>query len=272
MTSYEDPRLDPRTVEELINAALSEVDEHVADAAIAALHWKGTREVLHRAEALCKSLCVRERRLGALILGQLGVPDRTYPAECKSILRRMLQTEETPEVLRSVLIAISHQNDAEAIPQVIRHAGDADAEVRYAVVHALTGHEDARAIEALIVLSRDHEGYVRDWATFGLGTQLDLDTPEIREALFARLEDPDDDARGEAFVGLASRHDRRVVAALQKELTSKNVGTLAVEAAETIAAEELYGPLIALREWWDIDVELLESAIVACQREPGTCG
>lgn len=266
MNSYEDPRLDPRTVEELINAALSEVDEHVADAAIAALCWKGTRDVLHHAKALSESSCARSRRLGALMLGQLGVPDRTYPAECKSILRRMLQTEGTLEVLQSVLVAISHQNDAEAIPLVIRYSSNPDVEVRLAVVHALSGHEDVRAIETLIALSRDPEPQVRDWATFGLGTQLDLNTPEIRGALVARLEDPDDDARAEALMGLASRKDSRVTAALGKELTSNNVGTLVVEAAETLAARELYGPLIALREWWDVDVKLLERAIAACQR------
>jgi hypothetical protein len=34
----------------------------------------------------------------------------------------------------------------------------------------------------LIDLSRDEDDEVRDWATFQLGSQMDLDTAEVREA------------------------------------------------------------------------------------------
>lgn len=72
------PSNDPRSVDDLVNCALNESDDEAAWDAVCALHWKGNREVLRSAETLCSSPCVQERRLGADILGQLGVPDRTF--------------------------------------------------------------------------------------------------------------------------------------------------------------------------------------------------
>ena len=43
--------------------------------------------------------------------------------------------------------------------------------------------------EALMVLSADTDGGVRDWATFGLAELLETDSPEVRAALTARLDD-----------------------------------------------------------------------------------
>ena len=50
---------------------------------------------------------------------------------------------------------------------------------------------------------------MRDWATFALGTLADEDTPALRDALAARLDDPDEDTRLEAVHGLALRGDHR---------------------------------------------------------------
>ena len=52
---------------------------------------------------------------------------------------------------------------------------------------------------------------MRDWATFALGMLASQDTIELREALVARLEDPDPETRLEAVHGLALRGDRRAV-------------------------------------------------------------
>lgn len=255
--------VDPRTVDELVNAALTETDAETAWKAVCALHWRGTDEVLQRAEQLCVSPCSQERRLGADILGQLGVPDRVFPVKCCRILRRMLQQGDEPDVLQAVLVALSHQNDIESIPSVVRYSIHPGAEVRHGVVLALTRHDVPPAVDCLITLSNDPDAHVRDWATFALGTQIELDTPAIRDALADRLEDPDDDTRAEALVGLARRKDGRVVDALKKELSSDYVGTLEVEAAEMIGSAELRPHLISLREWWGIDPDLLERAISA---------
>lgn len=267
MTAQTHPKDDPRTVDALVNAALCEMDEDAYWNAIVALHWRGNREVLQRAEELCASECAQERCIGADILGQLGVPDRTFPEESTKMLMGMLKHGETAEVLRTALVGLSHQDVAntDAIPLISSFSAHPDPEVRHAVVLALSGCASQLAIEKLIVLSRDSDAHVRDWATFGLGTQIESDTSQIRDALADRLEDFDDDARGEALVGLARRKDHRVVEAIRRELRSDCIGTLTVEAAELIASTELHSELVALREWWDVNPELLERAISASQ-------
>lgn len=264
MATNPHPKDDTRTVDELVNAALCETDELAYLQIVRALNWKGTREVLQRAEQLCGSRCVRERCLGADMLGQLGVPERVFPAESCSLLRGLLEDADD-RVLRAALAGLSHQSDAKAVPLVARLSGHPDPDMRYAVVLALTAYESASAIECLISLSRDPDAHVRDWATFGLGTQMESDIPQLRDALADRLEDPDDDARGEALVGLARRKDQRVVEVLKRELRSDCIGTLPIEAAELIASTELHSELVALRDWWDTDSELLDRAISASQ-------
>ena len=175
-----DPKNDTRTVDELVNTALCDTDEEAAWDSVCALHWRGTGEVLQRAEILCASQCVRERRLGVDILGQLGVPERTFPLECSRLLRGMLRQEEHVEVLQAALVGLSHQHDEKTVETVARFSTHPDTEVRHAVVLALTGHETAFAIECLISLSTDPDANVRDWATFALGTQCELDSTEIQ--------------------------------------------------------------------------------------------
>jgi len=255
---------DARSVDELVSAVLSEPDEDRAWDLIWILRYRGTLEVFERASGLCRSFCPVERRLGADILGQLGVPDRSHPKSCLDILLGMLEDERDEGVLNSILIALSHLNDPEAVEPAARFRHHDDSEVRYGVVHTMMGHEHPLAVETLIGLTVDSNAEVRDWACFALGTQIELDTPDLRDALVERLGDENDNARCESMVGLARRGDRRVIPSLQGALQSKLVCSLEIEAAALIANSQLYPELVALRVWWDVDEELLERAILAC--------
>ena len=258
-------RNDPRTNEELISTALryARDDDQYWDL-VGILQRRDTPEALSRNTQLCQSSSPVKRCLGADIVGQLGVPKRTFPKECLSILIQMLQAEKDVEVLRAILIALGHLGEDEAIEPAVRFHRHPDPRVRHGVVFALTGHEDQRAIETLVELSQDEDAEVRDWATFGLGTQINVDTPKLREALFKRLNDVDVVTRCEAIVGLARRGDHRMVPALSKELAAEQVDYLAVEAAEIVAAPELYPYLNALQGRWDGDKELLARAVATC--------
>lgn len=259
---------DPRSVDDLINAALTEVDDDLAWDAVGALHWRGSREVLDKVQALCNSSCPQERQLGANVLGQLGVPERTFPKESTRILHTMLKRETDPDVLQAIFVAFSHNKDPEVISIASRYASHSDPEVRHAVVLAISGYEEQKAVDLLIQMSVDPEPLVRDWATFELGTQLDLDTLAIREALADRLNDSDPITRGEAMIGLARRNDARALSAIIQGFFSAE-SDMALEAAAICKSTSLLPDLLGLRDHPDISAELLEEAITACTHQVG---
>lgn len=268
---------DSRSTEELIQLALTapEEDDDGDDRwdFIWLLRYRGTRDVLNGAIALTESNNSEERTIGIQILGQLGIPDRTFPDECLTTLIGLLKHEIDPLILQSIGIALGHLNDACAIEPQLKFCLHPDWEVRYGVVLSMNGHNDKRAIAALIKLSGDDHPQVRNWATFGLGSLLEVDTPEIREALYQRflLEDPTGEEtaeiQGEALVGLASRQDERILPKLMEQLMSENLSVLEIEAAEKLANPQLLSALLQVKTWCEPTgyfAETLAAAIVAC--------
>jgi len=216
MNDNSHPQNDPRSIEELVNIAIGEPDEDVVWNAINALHWRGSRDVLTIAQNLSGRPCPQERKLGCDILGQIGVPERTFPEECMSTLLHTLQEENDPTVLHTIFVSFGHLDDERIISAAARFKKHPDVEVRYAIAFALGGHEKEQAIALILELMNDTEPKVRDWATFGLGSQTEADSPAIRDALAARLADVDADTRGEALVGLANRGDDRALATINE--------------------------------------------------------
>jgi HEAT repeat protein len=268
---------DPRSTEKLIQLALivPEENDNGDDRwdFIWLLRYRGTRDVLDRAIALTESHNSEERTIGIQILGQLGIPDRTFPDESITTLIGLLQDETDPLILENIGIALGHLHDPRGIVPQLRFCLHPDWEVRYGVVCSLNGHNDERAIAALIQLSADEHPQVRNWATFGLGSLLEIDTPEIREALYQRflLEDPKDEQTaeiyGEALLGLASRQDTRILPALIHELMSHDVGVLTIEATKALADPKLYPALLQVQTWSEPTgyfADCLADAIAAC--------
>ncbi|WP_337177330.1 HEAT repeat domain-containing protein [Paludisphaera sp.] len=264
-----DPKDDPRSVDDLFNAALCEPDEDLAWDAVMALHWRGTREILDRATALATSVCPLERRVGAEVLGQLGCPARTFPDEARDILARMLETETNADALKAAIIAMSHQDGTEGRRATLAFREHPDPEVRWAVVQALSTLGEPWAIAGLIELSRDSDPRVRDWSTFGLGAQTDVDTAEVRAALVARLDDEDAPTRGEALDGLARRNDPAVPSILRERLSRADPDQFEVEAAGELGDPEFLPLLLALRSaGWPGPSWALDGAIAACAPAP----
>jgi HEAT repeat protein len=256
---------DPRSTEELIRLAIAANEDTCWDF-VSVLQFRATNEVLESALELCQKGDSNAKSIGAAILGQLGIPTRAFPNESFSMLLKLLETEVDAGVLCSVGIALGHLKDSRAIEPLIRLIAHPNAEVRYGVTLGLSGHDETSALNALIELSSDEDRNVRDWATFELGSISEIDTPEIREALLQRLNDKDFEIRGEALVGLALRGDEKVIPPLLYELSSESVSRLAVEAAREISNPRVQPILIELRDWWDVDQNLLEEAIKNCSK------
>ncbi len=156
----------------------------------------------------------------------------------------------------------------------MRLTRDADRHIRWKAVGALPllieePTPEHPAVQALLDACSDDDPDVRDWAVFGLGVLLDVDSPAVRDALSARLNDEEADTAGEAAVGLARRLDPRVLPVLLRELTSLDVGNLYVEAAAALGDPRLLPLLQQLQvRGWQEDHEprpdVLDEALDNC--------
>src|SRR5271165_497225 len=170
---------DPRSTPLLIRIALTSPDEEEAAGAVELLRARVDHEVLVSASELCKSADAKERFLGASILGELGGETPVFAQERFDILEGMVRTETDTSVLGRAAGSLGEVRDNRAVPilAALRHHEDPD--VRYGVVWGLVACPTAESVPALIEMSADEDEDVRDWATFGLGPQVDVDTDEI---------------------------------------------------------------------------------------------
>jgi HEAT repeat protein len=264
----------PSSNQDLAQIALTSDDE--SDAywdSVRELQKRGTRAVFDIAAQLCAGEEPHSRSVGLDVLAQLGYENgRPFLAESLPIALRLARDSETT-VRRSALSALGHLGDARALPELLDHIGDSDRgtrlEVAQAIPSVLGDSPQSAGIAALITLSGDAASDVRDWATFGLGSLLDVDGEEIRQALTRRLDDPDGDTAGEALVGLGRRRDRGILDKVRALLVDPSVGNLVVEAAGELADPSLVSSLERLKEsgWADDDPRgwLLDEALVACR-------
>ncbi len=219
MTGNEQLKADPRSTAELIDAALTRDEEsHDGWRAATVLHGRGTREVLDAAMALCRSPDAHRRACGALILGQLGVPDRTFPKQCCEALLDLTRHDDSEYVVGEAVFALGHLGNPCAEPDLINLRHHPAPAIRHGVAFALCGATSTPAVAALLELMEDPHDLARDWATTGIGGTVSIDGPEIREALLRRANDVDEITRAEALHGLARRHDERVAPYLRTEL------------------------------------------------------
>ena len=230
------------------------------------LHFRSGRELFDTSVELCSSQDPISRAVGADILAQLGVQAgmAAYPFADESEGRLVaLLTDTEPVVAASALYALGHlgRGEPSELAGLAKHASE---DVRCALAYALGGRDDAISIAALIELCGDTDTDARNWATFALGSLSEEDSPAIRDALAARLSDADDEIRGEAILGLAKRADDRVLQPLERELSGREVGTLAIEAAEALPRPEFIPHLEALYAANPGD-QVIEQALNRCR-------
>jgi HEAT repeat protein len=215
---------DNRSVVELFAAAIDRplddgefvnADDYKADwKAVIALQMLGTQEVLDGALGLLKSSDPLIRARGLDILGQLGSPVRSFPEECLNAALQSIAEDDDPDVLQAAAAVLGHLGDVRGVTPLVGLAGHPDLDIRFTVALALGGRLEPEAVAALIRLTEDEDSDVRDWATFGIGDNSAVDTPEVRAALYRRLDDADEDTSYEAVKGLARLRDERVLPVL----------------------------------------------------------
>jgi HEAT repeat protein len=232
------------------------------------LQRRGDTETFEAALLLTQGPVGSERALGADVLAQFGYwnPDEAsvVPLRRRAAQRLIELCRQDPdsEVVYSAIQGLGHLGDPEGLDAVLEHVGSPDDELREAVALALpsvTGWGEASLEEdgsrdgqfivaALLTLSSDESGDVRNWALFGLGQSLDVDSPEVRDALARHLDDPHEDAQQEAMIGLARRGDVRALPFVLAALESESVPLLAIEAAAHLADDRLLPSLQELED------------------------
>lgn len=219
---------DSRSIDELFAAATDwSLCEGEGDwSAVFALQRIGSREVLDRALLLLRSADLRLRARAADILGPFGGSGQSYRDERVAAISELIDPDADARVLQSAVAAMSHLKDSRGIRRVIEVADYPDENVRQTVAFALGGRTEPESIATLIRLTGDESAFVRDWATFGIGQSNNLDTPEIRDALYRRIDDADEQTRFEALHGLARCRDIRVVPALIEAIRKDEYGVL----------------------------------------------
>jgi HEAT repeat protein len=250
------PADDTQSVSDLLEAAF-QADDDAAWDAIAALHWRGSKDVLDRAVTLTRSDDPASRGRGADILGQLGLPERTFPDECFSAVLPLL-ADEAEMVVCDAIYALQHINPLRAAPHIIPFGDHENDHIRHAVAFGLGAVDTLDAQEVLLKLMKDRDADVRNWATFGLGQQSEADSEQIRSALAMALSDHDADVRYEGIIGLGRRRDGRAVRYLKLLLHEDPDDIFAREAAARLlglnesgqsTTSDLLGSLQRLQRW-----------------------
>lgn len=141
-------------------------------------------------------------------------------------------------------------------------AADPDVEVRRQLAFDLCEHAGWERptddlVRIAVALTSDPDPRVRDWACFSLGTQWceDVDSTEVRDALAARLHDPDDETRCEALLGLAHRSDPRALPHVRAALSRPDgsVFQLELAAAAALADPSLHPLVLRHQDGWTTD-------------------
>lgn len=221
--------------------------------AVGALRMNGSREIFERAAAWCTSDDPLRRARAASILCQLRrgtIPNHEvlFRDESYLLLTNMLETEQDPTVIYSILSGFGHLDNVLAVPFILRYRDSPLPRVRYAACFALGCFpNDIRSVESLLKFTSDPNPEIRHWAVFGLGVMGDADSTEIRETLLRCLNDEDEDVREEAAVGLGKRQDRRVIPKLLTMLDD-DIAVRAVEAAAALLGMDQEPP-----EWTAAD-------------------
>jgi hypothetical protein len=200
------------------------------------LRSRDNKIVFERSVSLVQSNVLKQRLIGIELLSQLGISTRPFLKPTLKLFFGLLKKDKDPEILSTILYGIGHNNEhvsEQEIKLICSFKKHEHTEVRQGLTFALGGNSSKPAIETLIELSKDKNDWVRDWATFGIGSQSEVDSLEVRKALWERISDKYVFAHEEAIYGLAKRKDPEIKQILAEELSKiDHHGSYILEAIE----------------------------------------
>jgi HEAT repeat protein len=200
---------------------------------VSELTKRPNKVVYNQAFKLANSEIDKEKIIGIYVLAQLGFDPRFQQNKTVDLYFKLLEKEKSIKVISAILSSISHNNEHfndNQISKLIEYKTHKSTDVRFELTLAISCLNNKTAIDTLIELSMDKDSDIRNWATFGLGTQLENDNEEIRSALWNRVNDSDFETKSEAIVGLTKRMDKRIKEVIISELKNGNYGALLFEA------------------------------------------
>lgn len=235
------------TNEKLFYRILNNKSDHTYNENIRELRGRGGKDIFKKSVALLHAESAEERCIGANILSQLGKPPRVYAKRIIKLFCVALKNETDAHVINAILFGIGHNNNHLTQKQTdficsFRHS--TDLKVRQALVFALQGLIYPSAIDTMIMFSRDKNNWIRNWATFGLGSNLFHDTEEIRVALWERVSDKYIYVRKEAIFGLAQLKDPGIKQILKDELKKMDTHSSIILEAIEVFEDKDFIPLL----------------------------
>jgi len=205
---------------------------------ISELRSRRNEFVYNTAYNLAQSSSEKEKIIGIYILAQLGFAPRMHQQKTVNLYFELLKNEKSIKVLTALLSSIGHNNELlsnERISQLVALKNHKYSTIRYFVVMSLLSVENTKAIDTLIELSEDKYSDIRNWATFGIASQIEIDNQKIRKALWDRINDSDEETKIEAIIGLSERKDPQIKKIIIQELNyAKNNTAFAEKWSETL--------------------------------------
>lgn len=195
---------------------------------ISELRRRPNEEVFDRASTLVKSGIDKQIIIGLRILQQLGHNPRFNQQQTIDIHFKLLEKPQSNKVLLSIFHGIGHNNENlsnEQVKTLVKFKDIKNLEVKLALISALGGVNDSKAIDTLIEFSEHKDSGIRDWATFSIASLVDTDNEIIRNALWKRTKDEDAITKHEAISGLALRKADGIKETIISELKAGSFGT-----------------------------------------------